>query len=244
MSTPETPATSEQQPVVQSNNSSENTVITTNPTTTERNASSFASNIIRISWRENFANMIQEFRPVFEPSRTYRANPNESFVINLDNSQNNGEDSPGSIQNNNEQVGGAASNMIMDASSQQNDPNDSTNDNNLSEALANIPDTATRYLPYICILIAKSCYDHIDGILDFFALFVTFFHSNKVVRQEITKQGQRSVLPLLRELLFIIIVVTVIGFMLDKKNIPLSLLVALPSDEEFTLKRLLFAVGK
>lgn len=145
MSTPETEG-SEQQPVVQSN--SDNTVA--NPTP-ERNASSFAS--LRISWRENLSsnisNMIQEFRPVFEPSRTYRANPNESFVINLDNSQV-GEDLPSSIQN--EQA--ASPNMIMDP---QNEGNDSTNDNNLSDALASIPDTATRYLPYICILIAKSC---------------------------------------------------------------------------------------
>lgn len=146
MSTPETGEGSEQQPVVQSN--SDNTVA--NPTP-ERNASSFAS--LRISWRENLSsnisNMIQEFRPVFEPSRTYRANPNESFVINLDNSQA-GEDLPSSIQN--EQA--ASPNMIMDT---QNEGNDSTNDNNLSDALASIPDTATRYLPYICILIAKSC---------------------------------------------------------------------------------------
>lgn len=145
MSTP-TGEGSEQQPVVQSN--SDNTVA--NPTP-ERNASSFAS--LRISWRENLSsnisNMIQEFRPVFEPSRTYRANPNESFVINLDNSQV-GEDLPSSIQN--EQA--ASPNMIMDP---QNEGNDSTNDNNLSDALASIPDTATRYLPYICILIAKSC---------------------------------------------------------------------------------------
>lgn len=144
MSTPETGEGSEQQPVVQSN--SDNTVA--NPTP-ERNASSFAS--LRISWRENLSsnisNMIQEFRPVFEPSRTYRANPNESFVINLDNSQV-GEDLPSSIQN--EQ----AVSPNMDT---QNEGNDSTNDNNLSDALASIPDTATRYLPYICILIAKSC---------------------------------------------------------------------------------------
>lgn len=144
MSTPETGEGSEQQPVVQSN--SDNTVA--NPTP-ERNASSFAS--LRISWRENLSsnisNMIQEFRPVFEPSRTYRANPNESFVINLDNSQV-GEDLPSSIQN--EQA--ASPNMDT-----QNEGNDSTNDNNLSDALASIPDTATRYLPYICILIAKSC---------------------------------------------------------------------------------------
>lgn len=147
------------QPVVVPQSASEQSV-TTNATP-ERNASSFAA--IRISWRENLSanisNMIQEFRPVFEPSSrtSYRANPNESFVINLDNSQaggvgggGGGDDSPNHLQNSHEQE----PNMLMDT---PNDPNDSTNDNNLSDVLTSIPDTATRYLPYICILIAKSC---------------------------------------------------------------------------------------
>lgn len=178
MSTPINPAdpveATEQtlQPIGQLNNDN-NAVNNSN----DRNSTSFVS--IRVNWRENLSsnisNMLQEFRPVFEPSRTYRSNPNESFVINLDNSQIS-EDSPNSIQNDQ----AAVPNMIINT---QNETNDSTNEsNNLTDALASIPDTATRYLPYICILLTKSCYDHIDGILDFFALFVTFLHSNKVQR--------------------------------------------------------------
>lgn len=34
-------------------------------------------------------------------------------------------------------------------------------------------------------------YDHLDGILDFFALFITFSHANWVIRQEIAKQVQK-----------------------------------------------------
>lgn len=61
------------------------------------------------------------------------------------------------------------------------------NESNLSETIAQIPeaasllDTLSRYVPYVCILLAKGCYDNLDGILDFFALFVTFYHGNKVV---------------------------------------------------------------
>lgn len=84
-----------------------------------------------------------------------------------------------------------------------------------------------------------------DGILDFFALFTTFSHANWVVRQEISKQHQRRVLPLLRELLYIFLVIAVIGFMLGKKNIFYSLVFAASyADEEpFTLRNLLFTVS-
>lgn len=79
----------------------------------------------------------------------------------------------------------------------------------VSEALSQIPEaralinTLSRYTPYICILLAKSCYDHLDGILDIFALFITFAHANFVVRQEISKQV--SVVELLRLNFFIVI---------------------------------------
>lgn len=121
--------------------------------------------------------------------------------------------------------------------------------NNLSDTIAQIPeaasllDTLSRYVPYVCILLAKSCYDHLDGILDFFALFVTFYHTNRVVRQEVTKQNQRSLLNLLRAFFFIVVVVAVIGFMLDKKNIPLTMLITGSLAEPFTLKSLMFAIG-
>lgn len=48
---------------------------------------------------------------------------------------------------------------------------------------------------------------------------------------------------LFRALLFIAVVVAVIGFMLDKKNIPITLLLTGSLSEPFTLKSLMFAIG-
>lgn len=131
------------------------------------------------------------------------------------------------------------------------DPGDVPAEADLSETLAQIPEAAnllntlSKYVPYLCILLAKSCFDHLDGILVFFALFVTFYHANKVVRQEVTKQNQRRKLPLLRELLYIILVVAVVGFMLERNSIPISFLLAIPLNlpEPFTLKSLMFAIA-
>lgn len=102
--------------------------------------------------------------------------------------------------------------------------------------------TLLRYVPFICILFVKSCYDHLDGILNIFALIVTFMHANWVVRQEITKQAQRSVLLLLRELLYIVLVIAIIGFVLEKNSIFISLIFANTFTEPFTLQNLLFSV--
>lgn len=133
-------------------------------------------------------------------------------------------------------------------------PNNNNNNNidegPVAEAFAQIPEaramfnTLMRYVPYISIILAKTCYDHLDGILDFIALFITFSHANWVVRQEIAKHSQRSIIKLLRELFYIILVIAVIGFMLEKRSIFFSLMIAnLPADHPFTLKHLLFSVG-
>jgi hypothetical protein len=81
--------------------------------------------------------------------------------------------------------------------------NNSNNNNNnggdgggdgVQDTLSQMPEaramlnTIGRYMPYMFILLAKACYDHMDGILDFFAFFITFSHANWVVRQEISKQ--------------------------------------------------------
>jgi hypothetical protein len=141
-----------------------------------------------------------------------------------------------------------------------------------AESLTQIPEarafinTISRYFPYVCILFAKSCCkyafsklnlfiefflpsdDHLDGILDIFALFVVFAHSNFTLKQEITKQQGRRFLYLIRELVYIIIVVSIIGFILEKKDTFISLFFAPikfpPPGEEKTLalKDLLFSV--
>lgn len=124
---------------------------------------------------------------------------------------------------------------------------DANNDNlsQLPEARALI-NTVSRYFPYVCILFAKSCYDHLDGILDIFALFIVFAHSNFTLKQEITKQAQRRFLYLIRELIYIILVITIIAFLLEKKENSISLFFAPlnipPEKKELTLKDLLFSV--
>lgn len=163
------------------------------------------------------------------------------------------------------EMGTASGNHSRISLQQQHQSSDSTNSNasnatendpnaaeNGGDTLAQIPEarafitTISRYFPYVCILFAKSCYDHLDGILDIFALFVVFAHSNFTLKQEITKQAQRRYLYLIRELIYIIIVVTIIGFILEKKDTFISLFFApinFPSEEKtLALKDLLFSV--
>jgi hypothetical protein len=153
----------------------------------------------------------------------------------LQQQQNQGADSTGTANNNN-----------------SNDETANGGENTSGDTLAQIPEaralinTVTRYFPYVCILFAKTCYDHLDGILDIFALFVVFAHSNFTLKQEITKQAQRRFLYLIRELIYIILVVTIIAFLLEKKENTISLFFAPlnipPEEKQFSLKELLFSV--
>lgn len=134
------------------------------------------------------------------------------------------------------------------------EPNGNTNNADANaDNLAQMPEaralinTISRYFPYVCILFAKSCYDHLDGILDIFALFIVFAHSNFTIKQEITKQAQRRFLYLIRELIYIILVITIIAFLLEKKdNSTINLFFAplnIPPDKKtLALKDLLFSV--
>lgn len=168
-----------------------------------------------------------------------------------------------SVESGNDEMGTASTNQSQTSLQQQHQSSDSTNSGGSSgtepepnlpenpDSLAQIPEarifinTISRYFPYVCILFAKSCYDHLDGILDIFALFVVFAHSNFTLKQEITKQGQRKFLYLIRELIYIVIVVTIIGFILDKKETFISLFFApiFPNEKRpLALKDLLFSV--
>lgn len=138
-------------------------------------------------------------------------------------------------------------------------PNNGTRSNSVSsnqpneeatvhEAFNQIPearvmmDTFARYIPLLFILVAKLCYDHLDGIIHFLALLMTFSHANWVVRQEISKQAQKRIVVLLRELIFIVIALAVVGFVLERKNIFLSIMFMPDLSEPLSLKSLLFSV--
>lgn len=126
-----------------------------------------------------------------------------------------------------------------------NQPNDEAT---VHEALNQIPearammDTFARYIPLLFILVTKLCYDHLDGIIHFLALLMTFSHANWVVRQEISKQGQKKIWVLLRELIFITVALAVVGFVLERKNIFLSIMFMPDLSEPQSLKSLLFSV--
>ncbi|XP_035773923.1 RING finger and transmembrane domain-containing protein 2-like [Anopheles albimanus] len=126
-----------------------------------------------------------------------------------------------------------------------NHPNDEAT---VHEALHQIPearammDTLARYTPLLLILVAKLCYDHLDGIIYFFMLLITFYHANWVVRQEISKQKQRRLIVLLREMALIVLGLMVFGFVFEFSNIWLVVLFMPVSPQPQSLKSLLYTV--
>uniref|UniRef100_A0A182PSS3 RING-type domain-containing protein n=1 Tax=Anopheles epiroticus TaxID=199890 RepID=A0A182PSS3_9DIPT len=103
-------------------------------------------------------------------------------------------------------------------------------------------ETLARYMPLLLILVAKLCYDHLDGIMHFLLLLMTFYHANWVVRQEISKQKQRRVIVLLRELIIIIAALLIFGLVIEWKSICLVILFMPDNMQPESLKGLLFAV--
>lgn len=132
-------------------------------------------------------------------------------------------------------------------------PHRHTNNNNsmdeVTDAFAQIPEardmmnSMMRYFPYVCIILVKTCYDLFDGILHFASLYITFSHANYVVRQEIAKHAQRSTFKLLRELLYISIVIFVISYLMDNSIFIVSLVTGNTPLAPLTLRQLLFSVG-
>lgn len=156
-------------------------------------------------------------------------------------------------------VGPAGESAQRPASPTNPNPNNGTRSNSVSsnqpndeatvhEALNQIPearammDSFARYIPLLFILVTKLCYDHLDGIIHFLALLMTFSHANWVVRQEISKQAQKRIVVLLRELIFIGVALAVVVFVLERKNIVLSIMFMPDLSEPQSLKSLLFSV--
>lgn len=176
---------------------------------------------------------------------------NETTTPQLGNVSNN--QSHNSLQNQNSTNSDAnANNNNNNNNSTENDSSGNNPENGNSDSLTQIPEaralitTISRYFPYVCILFAKSCYDHLDGILNIFALFVVFAHSNFTLKQEVTKQSARRFIYLVRELIYIFLVVAIIGFILEKKDTFNSLFFAPlainKGESPLALKDLLFSV--
>ncbi|CAO1379701.1 unnamed protein product [Diamesa serratosioi] len=201
---------------------------------------SFLRSVERQSRSWNINNVFQEIRPLVQNNSA----SNSSNVSNTPNPFATWMRS--SIHNAN------ANNNNNNNNSTENDSSGNNPENGNSDSLTQIPEarafitTISRYFPYVCILFAKSCYDHLDGILNIFALFVVFAHSNFTLKQEVTKQSARRFIYLVRELVYIFLVVAIIGFILEKKDTFNSLFFAPlainKGESPLALKDLLFSV--
>lgn len=76
-------------------------------------------------------------------------------------------------------------------------------------------DALVRYLPYVFILAFKYMIDHMDGILNVVLLVIMFSHANWQVKKQISRQKQRSLFALLRELVYVSVVLLFVGLMVN-----------------------------
>ncbi|XP_052890582.1 RING finger and transmembrane domain-containing protein 2 [Anopheles moucheti] len=126
--------------------------------------------------------------------------------------------------------------------------NHQNEDATVHEALNQMPETRAlfetlaRYMPLLVILVAKLCYDHLDGIMTLLMLLIMFYHANWAVRQEISKQKQRRVIVLLRELVIIIVSLLIFWLAIEWKSICLVILLMPDHLQQESLKGLLYAV--
>ncbi|XP_050068970.1 E3 ubiquitin-protein ligase RNFT1 [Anopheles maculipalpis] len=137
-------------------------------------------------------------------------------------------------------AGGTTRSNSISSNQQNEDPNDDAL-NQLPESRALI-EAVGRYVPLLIIVVAKLSYDHLDGIMHFLLLLLTFYHSNWVVRQEISKQKQRRVIVLLRELIILVLALLILGLVMEWKIICLVILFIPDHMQQDSLKGLLFAV--
>uniref|UniRef100_A0A182VPW0 RING-type domain-containing protein n=1 Tax=Anopheles minimus TaxID=112268 RepID=A0A182VPW0_9DIPT len=126
--------------------------------------------------------------------------------------------------------------------------NHQNEDATVHEALNQLPEsralieTLARYMPLLVILVAKLCYDHLDGIMTLLMLLIMFYHANWAVRQEISKQKQRRVIVLLRELIIIVVSLLIFWLAIEWKSICLVILLMPDHLQQESLKGLLYAV--
>ncbi|XP_056634828.1 RING finger and transmembrane domain-containing protein 2 [Diorhabda sublineata] len=104
----------------------------------------------------------------------------------------------------------------------------------------------SKYVPFVLILIAKSLYDYHDGIFILAVLFITFAHTNSVVKRETIKRQRRSKGSLALELLYIIVCLLFIHYVfaddLHDFNVILNLVLIRSFTHTLTVWNLLWIV--
>ncbi|KYN01702.1 PREDICTED: RING finger and transmembrane domain-containing protein 2-like [Cyphomyrmex costatus] len=132
--------------------------------------------------------------------------PNDSYVINLEDSVNDTSSHDESVRNHHHHHHHMASTMPNNFSNNThetaNEVVENLNNDNASENTnGNVqisPEARImlkqlqRYVPFVTILLAKGLYNHRAGIITFVVLLITFFHANNGLKREIAKQHNRS----------------------------------------------------
>lgn len=211
--------------------------------------------------RDSFTNVIREIEPLVETARTVNAGVtsflnnrpqaeastsrpvnealNDSFYINLDLSEND-----------------VGTRTEPDTTLQQNvENNPPANDNNNAEEqernqavidAQQFIKVLLKYVPFILILLAKSVYDYHEGIFVLIILFITFAHSNSVVKKETIKRQRRSLTTLGVNLLYIIVCLIFIHYVfsddLHDFNVVLNLVLIRSFTHPLTVWNLLWIV--
>ncbi|KAK4881102.1 hypothetical protein RN001_004421 [Aquatica leii] len=169
----------------------------------------------------NILNRSSEFTTLNQPS------PSDSVVINLENVSTNRHSLPNpDIGHSNYQAaallnsGIAAPAPNVDINTPETPQNDTIH--NVREIQQSL-EVFQKYLPFLLILIAKGLYDHCEGIFDLIVLFVTFLHTNSVVKREATTQARRSLTKLLAALCYILVCFAFIGYVFQDEKLYLNL---------------------
>lgn len=125
--------------------------------------------------------------------------------------------------------------------------NNNNNADEASDAFRHMPETRTllvalqKYSIVVIILSAKAIYDHHDGILMLLSLFLTFSHANSVFKQEVMKQGRRSIASLLVVLMYIVLCIFFLDYIFDQK-LYANLVFAAVYTNPLTVSKLLWTV--
>ncbi|KAF5301160.1 hypothetical protein FQA39_LY10838 [Lamprigera yunnana] len=184
-------------------------------------------------------NRSSEFTAVNQPA------PNDSVVINLENvttSRHNVQNPP-DIGHSNYQAAVALNSAISSANGNVDNnaaevpQNDATH--NVREIQQSL-EVFQKYLPFLLILLSKSLYDHCEGIFNLIILFVTFIHSNSVVKREATAQARRSLRKLFGALFYISVCFAFIAYVFEEESFYKNLIFIPPSKQPTTVWSLLW----
>lgn len=100
-----------------------------------------------------------------------------------------------------------------------------------------------RYFPYVSIGFVKTYHDLLDVILCSCWLYIIFSHTDDVLRREISKHGQQNTFKLLRQLLYIWIVIFVISYLKYNSIFIVRLVTGNIPSTPLNFGQLLFSVG-